>query len=59
MNHNDIKCLKDTTHWKEVAHFMNKYSLVNVPIVNQENVLQQPFTSPSFNGTIIEYPTNL
>jgi hypothetical protein len=28
-------------------------------IVNQENVLQQPFTSPSFNGTIIEYPTNL
>lgn len=36
MNDSDIKCLKADTHWKQVADFMNKYSMVTVPIISHE-----------------------
>lgn len=36
MNDSDIKCLNATTHWKQVAVFMNKYSMVTVPIISNE-----------------------
>ena len=36
MNDSDIKCMHVDTHWKEVAHFMNKYNLVTLPIVSKE-----------------------
>ena len=39
MNDSDIKCLNANTHWKQVADFMNKYSMVTVPIVSNENEL--------------------
>jgi magnesium transporter len=39
MNYSDIKSLEVTTHWKEVADYMNKYNLIAVPIVSAENEL--------------------
>ncbi len=39
MNDSDIKCLNVDTHWKEVASFMNKYNMITVPIVSNENEL--------------------
>lgn len=39
MNSTDIKSLHADTHWKEVAEFMNKYNLITVPIVAQNNEL--------------------
>ena len=39
LNFSDIKSLEVTTHWKEVADYMNKYNLVAVPIVSKENEL--------------------
>ena len=36
MNDSDIKCLNADTHWKQVADFMNKYSMVTVPIISDE-----------------------
>ncbi|MBC7539108.1 MAG: magnesium transporter [Bacteriovorax sp.] len=36
MNDSDIKCLRANTHWKQVADFMNKYSMVTVPIISNE-----------------------
>jgi magnesium transporter len=36
MNDSDIKCLHADTHWKQVADFMNKYSMVTVPIISKE-----------------------
>ena len=35
----DIKSLRPQTHWKEVASFMSKYNLINVPITDKENEL--------------------
>lgn len=39
MNDSDIKHVYADTHWKEVANFMNKYSMVTVPVVSKENKL--------------------
>lgn len=39
MNDSDIKSISADTHWKEVAEFMNKYNLITVPIVSNENEL--------------------
>jgi CBS domain-containing protein/sporulation protein YlmC with PRC-barrel domain len=39
MNSTDIKSLHSDTPWKEVAAFMNKYNLVTVPIIDNENEL--------------------
>ncbi len=39
MNDSDIKSLKANTHWKDVADYMNKYSMITVPIVSEENEL--------------------
>ncbi len=39
MNDSDIKCLPADTHWKQVADFMNKYSMVTVPIIAADNEL--------------------
>ncbi|MBT3583492.1 MAG: magnesium transporter [Halobacteriovoraceae bacterium] len=39
MNTNDIKSLPPDTYWREVAHFMSKYNLINVPIVSEDNKL--------------------
>jgi len=39
MNDSDIKALDVNTHWKQVAEYMNKYNLVTVPIISQENEL--------------------
>jgi magnesium transporter len=36
MNDSDIKCMNVDTYWKDVAHFMNKYSMVTVPIVSDD-----------------------
>jgi magnesium transporter len=35
----DIKFLRPDTHWKEVASFMSKYNLINVPIIGPEDKL--------------------
>ncbi|MBT7610604.1 MAG: magnesium transporter [Bacteriovoracaceae bacterium] len=35
----DIKSLCPETHWKEVASYMSKYNLINVPIIDNENEL--------------------
>ena len=35
MNHTDIKSLQATTPWREVAEFMSKYNLINVPITDE------------------------
>jgi Mg/Co/Ni transporter MgtE len=39
MNRNDIKSLNADTHWKEIAEFMSKYNLINVPIVDEKSKL--------------------
>lgn len=39
MNESDIKSITSDTHWKEVAEFMNKYSLTSVPVVSDTNEL--------------------
>jgi magnesium transporter len=39
MNDNDIKSIDASTHWKDVAEFMNKYNLITVPIVSEDNEL--------------------
>jgi magnesium transporter len=39
MEVNDIKSLKPETHWREVAVFMSKYNLINVPIISAEDKL--------------------
>ena len=39
MEIDDIKSLNPNTHWKEVASFMSKYNLINVPIIEQEGKL--------------------
>ena len=39
MNDSDIKFLNVDTHWKDVAEFMNKYSMITVPIVSNDNEL--------------------
>jgi magnesium transporter len=39
MNDSDIKYLNASTHWKQVADFMNKYNMVTVPIISNEHEL--------------------
>ncbi len=39
MNDSDIKFMNVDTHWKEVANFMNKYNMITVPIVSDDNEL--------------------
>ncbi len=39
MNDRDIKSLYPKTSWREVASFMSKYNLINVPIINQNQKL--------------------
>jgi|GEM_PF-307850 len=39
MNDSDIKFLGPETHWKDVARFMSKYNLINVPIVDSQQIL--------------------
>ncbi len=39
MNKQDIKSLSPDAPWKEVAHLMSKYNLINVPIINQSSKL--------------------
>jgi magnesium transporter len=39
MNDSDIKCLNADAHWKHVADFMNKYSMVTVPIISDDHEL--------------------
>ncbi|MDO9184267.1 MAG: CBS domain-containing protein, partial [Bacteriovorax sp.] len=39
MNDSDIKFIYADTHWKIVANFMNKYSMITVPIVSRDNEL--------------------
>ena len=39
MNNSDIKSITSDTHWKDVAEFMNKYSLITVPVTSSDNEL--------------------
>ncbi|MBT6326520.1 MAG: magnesium transporter [Bdellovibrionales bacterium] len=39
MNKQDIKSLSPDVPWKEVAHVMSKYNLINVPIIDQSSKL--------------------
>lgn len=39
MNHADIKSLHADTPWREVAEFMSKYNLINVPITDENSKL--------------------
>ena len=39
MEKEDIKSLTPETHWKEVASYMSKYNLINVPIINESHEL--------------------
>ena len=39
MTKDDIKSLTPYVSWKEVASFMSKYNLINVPIVDDSNIL--------------------
>lgn len=39
MNSHDIKSLSPETKWKEVARYMSKYNLVNVPVIDDHNIL--------------------
>jgi len=39
MNSTDLKYLYADSHWKEVAQYMSKYNLINVPIVDKQLVL--------------------
>lgn len=39
MNNTDIKSINADMHWKEVAEFMNKYDLITVPVLSEENEL--------------------
>lgn len=35
----DLKTLSPEEEWEEVAHFMNKYNLINAPVVDHNNTL--------------------
>lgn len=37
MNRNDIKSVGPDQPWKQVAQYMSKYNLINVPVLNDEN----------------------
>ncbi len=39
MTSNDIKSLTPDTSWKEVASYMSKYNLINVPIIDNQKQL--------------------
>ena len=39
MNKTDIKSLPPTTGWREMAEFISKYNLINVPIVDTDGKL--------------------
>jgi CBS domain-containing protein len=39
MNKSDIKSLSPTTQWREMAEFISKYNLINVPIVDTNGKL--------------------
>jgi len=39
MERDNVFKLSPETHWKEVANLMSKYNLINVPIVDEEDVL--------------------
>lgn len=39
MNEDDMKTLPPDTSWKDVASFMSKYNLINVPIIDKEKEL--------------------
>lgn len=39
MKDKDLKTLTPNTHWKEVASFMSKYNLINLPIIDNEEKL--------------------
>lgn len=39
MKDRDLKTLTPDTHWKEVASFMSKYNLINLPIINDQHKL--------------------
>ncbi|MFW5887864.1 MAG: magnesium transporter MgtE N-terminal domain-containing protein [Bacteriovoracia bacterium] len=39
MEKDDIKSLAPDTTWKQIASYMSKYNLINVPIVDNENIL--------------------
>ena len=37
MEKEDIKYLTPEVHWREVAEFMSKYNLINLPIIDKSN----------------------
>lgn len=39
MNNDDIKQVLPEAHWKEVAELLNKYNLINAPVVSKEGEL--------------------
>lgn len=39
MNMSDIKSINADMHWKDVAEFMNKYSLITVPVISDDHEL--------------------
>lgn len=39
MNDSDIKSMHASSHWKDVADTMNKYNLITIPIVSDDNTL--------------------
>lgn len=39
MEDRDLKTLTPDVHWKEVAKYMSKYNLINLPIINDERHL--------------------
>lgn len=39
MRDKDLKTLTPEVHWKEVARYMSKYNLINLPIINDESKL--------------------
>ena len=39
MNSKDMKYQNHNTHWKQLAEFMSKYNLINVPVVNDDKKL--------------------
>lgn len=39
MQHEDLKSINVEESWKDVAEYMNKYNLINVPVIDEQNKL--------------------
>jgi Mg/Co/Ni transporter MgtE len=39
MHSEDIKFVSPSDHWRKVIDLMNKYNLVNIPVIDQEEKL--------------------